>query len=281
MMPNYTISFAGTAVAVEYEGERPAKILQFLFEAVPVSDSARPEIVYRLHYDDQADLFTLKKDSTPLLQSRDEAAVADVLLGSVCHQLAWHSRGGLLFHAGGLAWQGCGLLLPGMMGAGKTTLTAWLLGRGWHYLSDEMVFIANHSDTLTALPRPLNLKHPARSVLKPQLDYISHHTGQIYSTPTTDLVSPRLFNPATRFSVPPLWLIIFPHFQAEGQFSLQRLSKAQTGLALMKCLVNARNLSGHGFAGISRLARQTPAFKMNYSHFDQIGDTVEQLLAEE
>ncbi len=280
-MPAYVISFAGTAVAVEYEGERPAKILQFLFEAVPTGDSARPQVVYLLDYDDQAGLFTLKKESTPLLQSRDEAVVADTLLGSVCHQLAWHSRGGLLFHAGGLACEGRGLLLPGTMGAGKTTLTAWLLGRGWRYLSDEMVFIADHSDILTALPRPLNLKPPARTVLKHWLDDTGHYAGQIYSTPTTDLVPPCLFNPATRFSTPPLRLIIFPHFQAEGQFSLQKLSKAQTGLALMKCLVNARNLPGHGFAEISRLARQTSAFKMSYSHFDQIGDTVEKLLTEE
>jgi len=258
-----------------------AKILQFLFDDLPAADSAPPQVNYQLYFDDDAGQLTLKKDGDSLLQSDSEASVVDTLLGNACHQLAWHSRGGLLFHAGGLAWQGGGLLLPGTMGAGKTTLTAWLLGRGLNYLSDEMVFIAENSDIMKALPRPLNLKRPARSVLKNQLDYTSQHPAEIYSAFTTDLVPPHLFNPATRFSAPPLRLIIFPRFQADGEFSLQRLSKAQTGLELMKSLINARNLPGHGFAEISRIAKRVPAWKMSYSGFEQIGDTIERLLTGE
>jgi len=280
-MPDYTISFAGTTATIDYRGQRPAKILQFLFDDLPPVDAAPPQVRYQFYVDDDAGQFILRKDDDPLLQSDSEASIADTLLGNACHQLAWHSQGGLLFHAGGLARQGRGLLLPGTMGAGKTTLTAWLLGLGFNYLSDEMVFIAKNSDTMTALPRPLNLKHPTRPVLKKQLDYTGQHADEIYSAFTTDLVPPRLFNPDTRFSAPPLRLIIFPRFQADGEFSLQRLSKAQTGLELMQSLINARNLSGHGFAEISRLARQTPAWKMSYGNFSQIGDTIERLLAEE
>jgi hypothetical protein len=278
-MPTRSVSFAGSTVAIEYQSDRSAKIVQFLFgDMSPAAPAVAPQVSYRLDWDDQTGRFALKKDGDSLLQSDTEAALADTLLGSVCYHLAWHSRGGLLFHAGGLEWQQHGLLLPGTMGAGKTTLTAQLLGRGFNYLSDEMVFIPQTSETMDALPRPLNLKHPARPVLKAQLDYTACHPTQIYSAHTTDLVPPRLFNPRTRFSAPPLRLIIFPCYQPAAQFDLQPLTKAQAGLELMKCLINARNLPGHGFAEISRLVKIAPAYKMSYANFEQVDNTIERLL---
>ena len=278
-MPTRFVSFAGSTAAIEYPSDRAAKIGQFLFgDMPPAAPATAPQVSFRLEFDEQTGRFALQKNGGSLLQSDSEAAIADTLLGSVCYHLAWHSRGGLLFHAGGLEWQQHGLLLPGTMGAGKTTLTARLLGRGFNYLSDEMVFIPQTSETMDALPRPLNLKHPARPVLKAQLDYTACHPTQIYSASTTDLVPPGLFNPRTRFSAPPLRLIVFPCYQPEGRFDLQPLTKAQAGLELMKCLINARNLPGHGFAEISRLVKIAPAYKMSYASFEQVGDAVECLL---
>jgi len=59
-----------------------------------------------------------------------------------------------LFHAAALAWQGRGLLLPGKISAGKTTLTAWLLSRGLDYLTDELVFIPQGTVAVRGLARP-------------------------------------------------------------------------------------------------------------------------------
>lgn len=56
------------------------------------------------------------------------------------------------------------------------------------------------------------------------------------------------------------------------------MTKAQTGLALMQCLINARNLPGHGFTEISRLAQTVPAYTMRYPGFEQVGEMVERLL---
>jgi hypothetical protein len=60
---------------------------------------------------------------------------------------------------------------------------------------------------------------------------------------------------------------------------LRPLSQAQAGLALMECLVNARNLPGHGFSEIVRLARAARAYQMSYADFAQIDDWIERLLA--
>ena len=54
------------------------------------------------------------------------------------------------------------------------------------------------------------------------------------------------------------------------EFELRRLSRAQAGLELMQCLINARNLPDHGFPEVTRLARAMPAYKMTYANFAQI-----------
>jgi hypothetical protein len=113
------------------------------------------------------------------------------------------------------------------------------------------------------------LKHAARPVFQKQFE-AAHQTDQILSSETTDLIPPTIFNPQTELSSPALGLIIFPHYQVQSDFELQQLSRAQAGLELMQCLINARNLPEHGFLEITRLARLTPAFKMTYANFAQV-----------
>ncbi len=270
------VSFAGATVAVEYDPGRPARIVDFLFRDFPAAPAGPVRATYRL-LAGEVDSLRLYKDGVLLHESPAESTLADLLLSQACHSLAAHSLAGLLFHAAGLARGERGLLLPGTMGAGKSTLAAWLLARGWFYLSDELVYLPHGPEVMLSLPRPLNLKPPSRPVLRPWFDYEAQ-AGRFYSTPGTDLVPPELFNPATRPGRPPLGLVIFPDYRAGATFELRRLPKARAGLELMRCLVNARNLPNHGFDEIALLARTVPAYKLTYSHFEQIGDQIETLL---
>ncbi len=203
-----------------------------------------------------------------------------MLLGETGYSLANKSRGGLLFHAGALAWEGKGLLLPGDIGAGKTTLTAWLALKGiggLNYLSDEMVFFPDGSVAMQTYTRPLNLKVPARAALEDLFDFEAH-ADHILSTSYGDLILPELLSFAGPHDETPVNLFLFPRYAAESEFELKPISTAQTGLALMECLVNARNLPEHGFREIARLAQIAPAYMMSYAHFDQIGDRIDALI---
>jgi hypothetical protein len=210
-----------------------------------------------------------------------DAGLAEQLLGNVGYALAHKSQGGLLFHAGALAWDGKGLLLPGSIGAGKTTLTMWLalhgLG-GLTYLSDEMAFFPAGSPAMQTYTRPLNLKSGARAALKNRFDF-EGQAGRLLSTPHGDLIPPELLSFAGPRAETRLSLVIFPRYAAGRELELRPLSRAQAGLALMECLVNARNLPDHGFSEIARLARVAPAYRLRYGHFEQIGDRIEGLLA--
>jgi hypothetical protein len=116
------------------------------------------------------------------------------------------------------------------------------------------------------------LKSPARAALRDYFD-LERHADRMLSTSAGDLISPEALQPTRLPGAPgatPVSTIIFPHYQADSDFVWRPLSKAQAGLALMKCLVNARILPEHGFPQISRLAKTIPAYHMTYANFDQV-----------
>jgi hypothetical protein len=270
------ISFGGSAVAVEYAGPRTAALVDFLYRHVPPGSDVEPCVTYRVECDVPGKI-TLYRNGAPVYEGDSEATAADLLLGLTCFHLTDHSHGGLLFHAAALAWQGRGLMLPGQIGAGKTTLAAWLVTKGCDYLTDELVFMPDGAQTMQAFSRPLNLKKGSWRVLQPHLD-LTGHPAQLLKTCCVALVPPTLLRPANLLSEPPVNLILFPRYALSEDFALRPLSKAQAGLALMQCLVNARNLPERGFPGVARLARAAPAFALHYSSLDQLEGHIEALL---
>ena len=273
------ITFANNSLKIEYEGRESTKIIDILYQYVPANDQPPPHLTYHLLSTKQAQPLQLYREDVKLYAGDSVGTAAEFLLGDTCYHLAAHSRNGLLFHAAGLAWQGRGLLLPGASRAGKSTLAAWLSTKGFDYLTDELVFVEWGTNTLQCLTRPLNLKHPSRAVLKTSLDF-TNLDSQILSSAAADLIPHILLNPSNTLTQPPLHLIIFPTYQSNAAFELRPLSKAQTGLALMQTLINARNLAGHGFAEAARLARVAPAYRLCYSSFDHFETQLNRLLAE-
>ncbi|MDM8529236.1 hypothetical protein QUF58_13655 [Anaerolineales bacterium HSG24] len=270
------VSFAGQTVEIIYDSPEAQAVIEFLYQYVQPDPQTAPQVQFRLFYD--APLFHFYRTDELLYQGDNRATLAGAMLGNMGYSLADKNVGGLFFHSAGLSWQGRGILLPGASGAGKTTLTAWLVSRGFQYLSDEFIFIAPNSHTMQAFTRPLNLKLPARPVLKSVLDY-EGHADQILTDFHADLVPPALLGCAKPGGTPPLKLILFPGYGAQAdEFSWQELSKAQTGLQLMQTVINARNLPQHGFFQVTRLAKTVPAIKLRYGSFDQLGQQIERYL---
>jgi hypothetical protein len=273
------ISFANSAITITYQGDLPTRIVDFLYRHIPAetAGSAPPYVAYQLCDNDQPGQLTLSRDDTLLYRGDSLAVVAELLLGDSCHHLADRSQGGLLLHAAGLTWHGQALLLPGQTGAGKSTLTAWLVSRGFGYLTDELVFVLWGQNSAQGLTRPLNLKRPARSLWQTNLT-ASHQAAHVLSTPHSDLAAPTLFGTVAPPDETSLGVIIFPRYEPGSNPVLRPLSRAKAGLALMQCLLNARNLPDHGFTEVTRLARQIPAYHLRYSRFSQLEGQIESLL---
>jgi hypothetical protein len=269
------VSFAYSAVVIEWDGARAQAVIDFLFGDTSADDRIAPHTTFRLVSSEPS--LALYRDDALMLTSNDDAQIAEYLLGEVSYHLADKSNGGLVLHAGALAWQGQGVLVAGDIGSGKTTLTAWLVSLGLDYLTDEMVFVPNNSDTLNAFVRPLNCKSPSRPVLQPFFDFDAH-AGSIYHAPSADLIPPTTLRPTNVLSTPHLRLMLFPQYAPNTECEVKLLSKAQTGMALMQTCLNARNLPEQVLSQVAHLARVAPAYRLRYSSFDQIALPVELLL---
>lgn len=268
-MNRFSIHFAGAALEIQTCDDRSKRLAESLFQHFHPDQPAAAGLTYRLQEDEQSgDLVLFSGDELDFRASGD-GEMAAYLLERAGYHLADRSQGGLALHAAGVSSAGRGLLIPGATRSGKSTLAAWLLHIGLDYLSDEMVFIPTGTSQLEGYPRPVCLKPNSWPVLEGIFDPSPARDHALH-TSWADIVPPAMLGKGQVIQAAQLDRLIFPHYQEQSEGLVERLSKAQAGLALMECLVNGRNLPEHGFAEIVRLVQVAPAYRLIYSDFTQI-----------
>lgn len=275
-MPVRIVSFAGRSVAIEYEIPEGREITDFLYRDIEPADSADPHVTLSISRRSDRQL-ALCRDEERLYEGDSKASLASVLVGETIHHLTDKCDRGLTIHAAALCRNGAGIIMPGKSGAGKSSLTTWLLGRGFSYLTDELVFIPRNSLLIEAFTRPINIKSHGINAISGHFDFEANKSKTMASRHVT-MIPHRLLNPHTASGPVELSMIIFPHHQSGSELELQQLTKAQVGLSLMECLVNARNLDGHGFGEATRVAREVPAYSLTYGRFDQLENELDAIL---
>ncbi len=264
-METRTLRFADSSVRIECRGADAVALVDFLFPDVFPNIGGEPapppHVSFRVSC--ESDRWDLSRKGTSLYAGRSPGVLAERLLGEAIHDLVDRSRSGLILHAAAVCSHGGGMVLPGPTGIGKTTLTVRLLGMGFGYLTDELVHLPGRSDELRPFSRPLVVKQYARALLEPHVD-LARHAARGLTGDDTILIPPASLEVAERTHPSRLQLLVFPRPQADARFTLKRLSKAQAAMALMGCVINARNLSEHGLREVSRVARQIPAYRMTY-----------------
>ncbi|MDO8400510.1 MAG: glycosyltransferase [Bradyrhizobium sp.] len=218
-----------------------------------------------------SDRYTLQENGTLLPPmsglSRPDALIQ--LSEIVASRLAAHIRTGTALHAGAVGWNGRSILIPGLSGAGKSSLTAWLVDKGFSYLTDELVILTAHG-ALVGLPRAL--------MLKPDADIIISRLPRFADSPSLRVGQNFVLRPDAPADADLLCgLIIFPAFITDAGLTIEPLTAAKACFRLMGCNVNARNLADGGFAAISELARRVPAIELRYGAFEQLDGVVDTL----
>jgi hypothetical protein len=267
------ISFAGSAVAVAWDEPRGARIVRFLFEHAPARDDIAPCETFRIGWIEHSAKLGLYRGDILIYLGDSEGYLAELLMNEVCRHLVTHSRGGLLLHAAGLAHDGKGIILPGAMTTGKSTLAAWLALRGLDYLTDELVFIPQGAEEMQPFIRPLNLRRPSRAAL-PELGWQTLAPGP-WPGRESDLIPPKALNPAGRWASPALRVIVFARYAPHATPAVRRLSQAETALALLPCLVNSSRLPEGGLPEVARIARQVRGYEAVYGHLSQLHASLE------
>lgn len=276
-MTDSTISFAGRTVSICCGDRAAQQFIDFLFHDVYGDGTAPPETILTLRPDREAGGYLLEGDGTILGGGPLGVGLAALLFDAVIAGLLERNAEGLALHAGAVARSGKVILLPGQSGAGKSTLTAWLVAQGYSYLTDELVFLGDDLPAgMLAFTRPLCIKPGAAPVVRP---LISSDALAALADDQGLMVPHRAVNPefAPVASLPAL--ILFPAFRAGTPITVERISTAKAIALLMGCNVNGRNLVGHGFALVARLARSAPALRVVYSRFEDLAALLPQLLA--
>jgi HprK-related kinase A len=175
----------------------------------------------------------------------------------------------VMIHAAVLERDGRALVLPGVTGAGKSTLCAGLAHRGWRLLSDEFALIRPGDGALMPWPRPISLKNVSIDVIRRWAPdaYLSTpvpntNKGTVaHVRPPADSV-----RRAAELAVP-AWLV-FPTFEAGAAPALTRVPKARAFFRLADCSFNYESLGIRGFRTLSRMIDGCDTYEFRYSRLD-------------
>jgi HprK-related kinase A len=175
----------------------------------------------------------------------------------------------LMIHAAVLERHGHALVLPGVTGAGKSTLCAALAHRGWRLLSDEFALIQPADGQIAPWPRPISLKNLS-------VDVIRRWAPDAYMSPpvqnTTKGTVVHVRPPAesvrrARDRATPAW-IVFPTYEQSTANRLTPLPKALAFFRLAGCSFNYETLGIQGFQTLSRMIERCDAFEFAYSSLE-------------
>jgi len=260
------IAFADRAVEVVAHPEFGKTICEALFMDVPQTSSVAAHHRFEISVDENG-LLLLNSGDTTLYRGDNQADLASHLVGEVIYHLCDLCDSGLVLHAAALHRPGMTLAMPAESGSGKTTLTGFLLTRGFAYLTDELIHVPTGTRTVNAFTRPLNFKRPAFEVIQQAMG-IDCEADDSLAGSWASLVPHRKASSAFRAHSPELTHLVFPKFSRDEPAELTEVSPARAAMYLMGCLVNARNLPGHGFEEVTRLARTVSAVSVRYPDFD-------------
>ena len=260
-MRQIVLSLADQAVVVQYPESLQDDLRTLLGERTNRAPKTAPTII--VQEDGSSDRYILKPDGQGWLRNLDKGNCIYALLGEVGHSLLTNLSTGVAFHAGAVSLRNLGIVLPGTSGSGKSSLTAWFIDNGFDYLTDEIVVFGSDVPNFAAFARPLVLKSGS-SVAIASLEAMA-------SAPSIAAGSNKIILPTAQ-PRPPMQhqcrLIVFPRFAEGAELTIEPLTAAQTGLELMGCNVNARNLVNHGFDIVASIARNVPAVMLRYGNFE-------------
>lgn len=265
-MTRYRVRFAGVEVAVRLEHPAAAPLVAHVLGDVRTRGRGTVAAILHIGPAARPGDAILRRGGQRVYEGACNGALALALLDQTVRLFVDGARRGLVLHAGAVATQGTVLLLPGAAGAGKTTLTAWMIGRGFDYLTDELVFLRDRSVRCEPFRRALNVKQRGGVALDGILKL--NDPAAALPTPQGYLIAPP--PQPRRAGAARLGAILFPRFHPGAEFSLRALPPGECGLRLMSVLVNTRLRRDRGFSAIAYLARACPAYSLSYGHIAQL-----------
>lgn len=190
-----------------------------------------------------------------------------------------HTNEYLKLHAAVVARNGAGVVMPGIPGAGKSTLCAALGLRGWRILSDEHAMLPPGSTDLIPLCRPVSLKNASIDIIRefsPQAVFgpVSRETHKgVVAHMKADLTAD------SHDTAPvPARVMLFPRYSATEPQILQARQRTESFLLAAYHSFNYSLLGEQGFYAMRRLVASVPCYDLVYRDLDWAVDQMQELV---
>lgn len=175
----------------------------------------------------------------------------------------------LLIHSAVVERDGRALILPGLPRAGKSTLCAALVNRGWRLLSDEVALVRVSEGDLVPVPRPVSLKDGSIPLI--QSFAPSATLGPVWHGTTKGSVAhmlpPQDSVDASGVYTMPAWLV-FPQYIANADACLTPESKSRALVLAADNSFNYSVLGRQGFLTLADLIDRCECYRFTYSRLE-------------
>jgi hypothetical protein len=181
-------------------------------------------------------------------------------------------------HAGGVAWQGRGILIPGSSGSGKSTLALALARAGFGFLGDDMLFLVRDDDSLLALGFPEEFDLTDDTVrLFPEL-------GELLALEREEGWPKRRLRVDQRYGAPIVWqsrprILVFPRVARAARSNLIPLDPGEALLELVpNILLTEPASSQRHLDALSDLVARAVCYRLETgTDFDDLADRLKRL----
>lgn len=208
---------------------------------------------------------------------------ANALLAHIEWSLNWciatRANQYLMLHGGVVARDEGAMILPGVPGAGKSTLTAFLMHRGWRLFSDEFTLLKTGTLDLQPFPRLIPLKNDSIEVIQaavpeaqfgPQIP--GTRKGRVsHLRPGADHL--RRMDEGARPK-----LVVFPGYQAGSTTALKEMASAEAFAELTNNAFNYVLLGRQAFEMVAELTDAVRCFRLTYSDLNDANLHLQDLL---
>jgi HprK-related kinase A len=195
--------------------------------------------------------------------------------------VAQHANQYLILHAAVIEKGGCAVIMPGPPGSGKSTLCAGLVAGGWRLLSDELALVSPQDGQLTPLPRPVSLKNESIDVIRKFAPSVTigpesadTTKGTVAHMKVPDESMARVDEHATA-----AW-VVYARYDTGSPARLERRSRAQTLLHIVRNAFNCSLLGARGFQTAAGLVDACDCYDFTYSDLDHAVGVFDTLLDE-
>lgn len=255
-----------------YDNEQLRRLVQPLFAHHPPADG--PCLDY--HLESVGDDYRLRQGRRVIFQGATLDWLAVALLNETSLAAYRHRDPLCVLHAAGLGRDGRCIALPGVAGAGKSTLSAALLHSGLEYLSDDTLPIDGTDGAALALRPPLCIKTGSLPVLAERYPELAGARLYERADQPVRYLCPQ--SPATTDSYQ-VAALVFPSYQPGSAASLEPLApEAALTQLLAAGLFALRPDEPQRIGALLEWIGQRPAYHLAYSDLDEACRLVRPLL---